>query len=204
MNLTSILHKVIRKLQLKSVVNSTVDRNSKIEAGTSFVSSTMRRHSFCGYGCDIYYADIGSFTSIANECVIGGGAHPMDWVAMSPVFYKGRDSVKTKFATHEREAVQRTIVGNDVWIGRSAIVLSGVSIGNGAVVGAGAVVTKAVPPFAIVAGNPAKIIRYRFDPSIILRIERSNWWDLTHIELLELGSQFNNIESFLYSVEKES
>ena len=203
MSLTSILHKIIRKLQLKSVVNSTVDRNSKVEAGSSFVNSTMSRHSFCGYGCDIYYTDIGGFTSIANGVVIGGGMHPMHWVGMSPVFYEGRDSVKTKFSRHKRDAVRRTIIGNDVWIGRSAIVLSGVSIGNVAVVGAGAVVTKEVPPFAIVAGNPAKIIRYRFEPSIIKRIELSAWWDIPHNKLIRLANEFTNVENFLDKVEKE-
>ncbi|WP_281040324.1 MULTISPECIES: CatB-related O-acetyltransferase [unclassified Mesorhizobium] len=68
------------------------------------------------------------------------------------------------------------VVGHDVWIGARAIIMSGVTIGNGAVIGAGSVVTKDVPPYAIVAGSPARIIRYRFSPDVVDRIQASEWW----------------------------
>jgi acetyltransferase-like isoleucine patch superfamily enzyme len=161
----------------------------------------MDRHSFCG--CDVYCADIGSFTSIANSVVIGGGRHPMEWVGMSPVFYEGRDSVKAKFSTHRRDPAKRVVIGHDVWIGRSAIVLPGVAIGNGAVVGAGAVVTKSVPPYAIVAGNPARLIRYRFDESVVERLIASRWWALNDEYLHQLGPHFNDVKKFLEIIERE-
>jgi acetyltransferase-like isoleucine patch superfamily enzyme len=181
---------------------SEVHPSSKIEAGSSFYHSNMGKHSFCGYECDIFHADIGSFVSIANGVVLGGGRHPMEWVGMSPVFYEGRDSVKAKFATHKRRPIQRVNVGHDVWIGRSAIVLPGVTIGDGAVVGAGAVVTKDVAPYAIVAGNPARLIKYRFDQSTIERLQRLKWWDLDEERLHELGPFVADVEKFLETAEK--
>lgn len=196
------LSKVIKKSRLNAVRFSIVHSTSKLESGTSFISSNMDRHSFCGYDCDISNADIGSFVSIASGVVIGGGRHPMEWVAMSPVFYEGRDSVKEKFSIHKREHPKRVIIENDVWIGRSAIVLPGRKVGHGAVVGAGAVVTKDVPAYAIVAGNPARIIRYRFEESIIQRLLKTRWWEFADDRLHDLGPYFNDVERFLEIVEQ--
>lgn len=189
--------KVLKKLRPNAVRFSKVHVTSKLESGTSFYRSTLERHSFCGYDCEILNTDIGSFVSIANGVIIGGGQHPMHWVGMSPVFYEGRDSVKAKFSTHTREPPKRVVIGHDVWIGRSAIILAGVVIGNGAVVGAGAVVTKNVPPYAIVAGNPARIIRNRFSEDIVAKLMNSKWWEFGDDRLLKLGPYFNKIESFL-------
>jgi serine acetyltransferase len=89
-----------------------------------------------------------------------------------------------------------------VWIGRSAILLPGVCVGDGAVVGAGAVVTKPVPPYAIVAGNPARLIRYRFNEDIIARLQAIQWWSLDEKRLQQLGAYFNDVEKFLAVVER--
>ena len=86
---------------------------------------------------------------------------------MSPVFYEGKDSVKTKFSTFKREKPLLTTIGNDVWIGRNVIIKEGVTIGHGSVIGMGSIVTKDVLPYSIVGGNPAKLIRMRFDNNII-------------------------------------
>ncbi len=199
-----IAFKLLRKLRLKGIRDSAVHPTSKLEAGTMFDCSHLARHSFCGYDCDIAHADIGSFVSIANNVVIGGGRHPMEWVGMSPVFYEGKDSVKAKFSTHAREPVRRVKVGHDVWIGRSAIVLPGVEIGDGAVVGAGAVVTQSVPPYAIVAGNPARLIRFRFDEPTVARLQASQWWLLDDDRLGQLGPSFNDVNKFLKKIEREN
>jgi acetyltransferase-like isoleucine patch superfamily enzyme len=197
-----IWSRVLRKARMAALSDSTVHPTSKVEAGTSFASSTMGRHSFCGYDCDVSDADIGSFVSIANCVVLGGGRHPMEWVAMSPVFYEGRDSVRAKFATHKRTSPRCVTIGHDVWIGHSAIVLPGVTIGHGAVVGAGSVVTKPVPDYAIVAGNPARLIRYRFGAPTIERLLRIRWWTLDDQALLALGPFFNDVDRFLEMAEK--
>ena len=78
--------KFFKKLKGKAVVNSSIHETSKVEAGSEIVNSTFDKHSFCGYDCEIINCDIGSFCSIANRVIIGGGMHPMHWVATSPVF----------------------------------------------------------------------------------------------------------------------
>lgn len=183
-----ILSKVIKKSQLPSVVDSKIHNSSKVEAGSSVSCSTMGRNSFCGYDCDIFHTDIGSFTSIASGVILGGARHPMEWLGMSPVFYKGRDSIKTKFVEFELPPPKRVTIGNDVWIGRNAIVLPGVSVCDGAVVGAGAVVTKDVPPYAVVAGNPARVIKYRFDEDTIESLLEMEWWYLSDDEISDFAS----------------
>lgn len=192
-----IISKILKKLKLASIRFSKIHPTSKVEAGTTFYKSAMARYSFCGYDCEIHKASIGSFTSIANQVVIGGARHPMEWVGMSPVFYKGRDSVRKKFSEYELPYLVETNIGNDVWIGRSAIVLAGISIGDGAVVGAGAVVTKDVPPYAIVAGNPARIIRYRFSKELISRLEMIKWWTLDDEMIKNFSNEIRNPEVFV-------
>lgn len=189
--------KFLKKARVVAIKNSSVHPSSKLESGTFFFESSMDRHSFCGYDCEIHHARIGAFTSIANGVVIGGARHPMEWVSMSPVFYAGRDSVKTKFAEHILPGPKGVVIGSDVWVGRSAIILDGVVIGHGAVVGAGAVVVKDVPAYSIVAGNPARLIRFRFEEPVIEALLASKWWSFSDERLRELGSIFNNVDMFI-------
>jgi len=188
--------KMFKKIRGAAIKNSTIDKTSKVESGSQVVNSTFGRHSFCGYDCQIINCDVGSFTSIANNVVIGGAQHPMDWVSMSPVFYEGKDSVKTKFSEHIRPDALKTKVGNDVWIGQGALIKAGVSIGDGAVVGMGSVVTKNVAPYCIVAGNPARLIKKRFDEDIIDNLLQLKWWNLRDAEIIKYAYLFNNIEEF--------
>ena len=143
-------------------------KTSKVESGTTIINSSMDRHSFCGYDCNINYCDIGAFVSIASRVSIGGSMHPIEFVSTSPVFLSHKDSVKTKFARHDYFNIARTKIGNDVWIGEGVFIKSGVTIGDGAVVGMGSVVTKDVPPYTIFAGNPARLIRKRFTETVFI------------------------------------
>jgi chloramphenicol O-acetyltransferase type B len=202
MILRSIISKIIKKIRLSSIRHSKIHASSKVESGSSIYFSTFDRYSFCGYDCDIYYAEIGSFTSIANQVIIGGARHPMEWVGMSPVFYSGRDSVKKKFSIHSLDTIPTTSIGHDVWIGHSAIILSGVKVGNGAVVGAGSVVTKDVPPYGVVVGNPAKLIRYRFDGDMILKLKEIQWWKLKDEHLIELAKYVQHPNEFISIYQK--
>jgi acetyltransferase-like isoleucine patch superfamily enzyme len=125
--------------------------------------------------------EIGGFCSIAdNVSILLGGEHQPDWITTYPF--------SRLFAEFQRFSGHSTtkgdvIVGNDVWIGTNVIILSGVKIGDGAVIGAGSVVTKDVEPYAIVGGNPARVIRMRFNQETIDSLLRIKWWnwDIQHI-----------------------
>lgn len=195
-----LIAKFFKKIRLSAIKNSIIHKSSKVESGSLFYNSEMGKYSYCGYDCEIINAKIGNFTSIANNVVIGGANHPMDWVGMSPVFYEGRDSVTKKFSKFKLDDPIVCHIGNDVWIGRSSIVLSGVTISDGAVVGAGSVVTKDVPSFAIVAGNPAKFIRNRFDDETICQLNKINWWSFSDSKLHSLAHTFNDIKLFIKTI----
>lgn len=197
-----VISKALKKSRVPAIRDSFVHATSKIEAGSSFTESSIARHSFCGYDCDIFRASIGSFTSIASNVIIGGARHPMEWGGMSPAFYAGRDSIQAKLSTHPLPPTPQTIVGNDVWIGRSAIILSGVSIGDGAVVGAGAVVTKNVDPYSVVAGNPAKTIRMRFEPALVEQFLRLCWWELSDETISKAAVNIRNPHAFIESLKE--
>jgi acetyltransferase-like isoleucine patch superfamily enzyme len=195
-----LIAKFFKKIRLSAIKNSIIHKSSKVESGSLFYNSDMGKYSYCGYDCEIINAKIGNFTSIANNVVIGGANHPMHWVGMSPVFYEGRDSVTKKFSKFKLDDPKVCHIGNDVWIGRSSIVLSGVTISDGAVVGAGSVVTKDVPSYAIVAGNPAKFIRNRFDDETISQLIKINWWSFSDSKLHSLAHTFNDIKLFIKTI----
>ena len=118
---------------------------------------------------------VGAFCSIAEGVQIFlGGEHRTDWVTTYPFidFWKTAREIKGHPKTKGD-----VVIGNDVWIGQEALILSGVSIGDGAVVGARSVVSRDIPPYHIVAGNPAKIVRTRFNQETIQRLAATRWWD---------------------------
>lgn len=121
----------------------------------------------------------------------------MHFVSTSPVFLSHRDSVKAKFSKFEYLELPRTRIGNDVWLGHSARIRPGVEIGHGAVVAMGGVVSKDVPPYSIVGGNPARILRMRFSDDIIERLLASEWWNLSDNELGRWAVWFNDPDMFL-------
>jgi acetyltransferase-like isoleucine patch superfamily enzyme len=145
---------------------------------------------------------VGAFCSISPECrILGGGEHAIDRASTFPLNARlfgslddtGLDSTETG----------PTVIGNDVYIGVGAIVLSGVSIGDGAVVGAGAVVTKPVEPYAIVAGNPASLVRYRFDSETRTRLLALRWWELEDAQIRESLRWFmGDVGAFLQEMER--
>lgn len=196
-----ILSKALRKARLASVRRSFIHATAKVEAGSQIYDVTMGRHSFCGYDCDLNNVEVGPFCSIASNVIIGGGEHPTDWVSTSPVFYEGRDSIKAKFSDFPRSSHERTIIKADVWIGRNALVKAGVHVGVGSVIAMGAVVTKDVPPYSIVGGVPAKVLKYRFAKDICLKLEKTKWWLLDDDKLAIIAQDIKEPAKFLKRLE---
>jgi virginiamycin A acetyltransferase len=120
---------------------------------------------------------IGKYCSIAAETtfIMNGGNHMTSWLTTYPfpVFGHGWEAVEQPQWPFRGD----TQVGNDVWLGYRATIMPGVTIGDGAIVATAAVVTRDVPPYAIVGGNPAALIRSRFDPPTVERLQAIAWWD---------------------------
>ena len=199
-NMQYFFAKLIKKLRGSAIRNSVIHKDSKIEAGSAIIRTKFARHSFCGYDCFIVDADIGSFVSIGARVTIGGAAHPMHFVSTSPVFLSHRDSVRTKLARHDYLPVLATHVESDVWIGDGAFIKAGVRIHVGAVIGMGAVVTRDVPPYAIVGGNPARVIRKRFSSKICENLLASQWWKRSDADLIKLGHFVSDPEKFIEAI----
>jgi len=193
-----IISSLIKKLRGSAVLDSAIHPTSKVESGSTIVRTTFDRHSFCGYDCTLVDCTVGAFCSIANKVTIGGARHPMEYMSTSPVFLHHRDSVKTKFARHRYEWRTKTTIGNDVWIGENALIKGGLTIGDGAVVGMGSVVTKNVPAYAVVAGNPARMVRMRFEPDVIEALLKMQWWNYPDAELVRLGPMIVDPKGMLH------
>lgn len=171
-----------RKASFKYETPVSVDKRTRLSAN-SFVG----RYSYIGSGTIFGDVHIGRYCSIANDFSIISGDHPLDYLSTHPFTYsnelfgdreeyKDIDFKKNKLAPQKSSPLD---IGNDVWIGSRAIILGKVrSIGNGAVIGAGAVVTRDVPAYAVVGGNPARILKYRFDEATIKALEELKWWNL--------------------------
>ncbi len=148
------------------------------------------------------YANIGKFCSIAANSRINALEHPMERLTTHKVSYRPNEYFRflgVDAAFRERRQTKKVVIGHDVWIGHGAIVLAGRSIGTGAVVAGGAVVTKDIPAYTIVAGNPARPVRRRFPEDIADRLQKLAWWDWEHQRLRKALNDFRNlsVEDFL-------
>ena len=155
----------------------TFDGYNKIGKKT-YIKGHLGKYSYVGQYCDIY-GEIGRFCSISNnvKCVVG--KHPLTYVSTSPSFYSKAKSNNISFCNKDfYDGIEEGVtIGNDVWIGENVLIKGGVKIGDGAVIAMGSVVVKDVEPFSIVGGNPAKLIKFRFDEETIKRIKQSEWWN---------------------------
>jgi phosphonate metabolism protein (transferase hexapeptide repeat family) len=180
---------------------SKIGRCCEILGDTVVEYSELGDFSYLGPGCMISDAQIGRFCAIAARVRIGAPNHPFDRPSLHrftycPEYYSESASRDGSFF-HERRR-DRVVIENDVWIGHGVIVLPGVTVGNGAVLAAGAVVTRDVPPYTIVGGVPARPIRERFNREIAARLDRIAWWDWSFDVIMERLADFqsNDIEAF--------
>jgi phosphonate metabolism protein (transferase hexapeptide repeat family) len=155
----------------------------------------------------ITYTTIGKFCSIAAMTRINPGNHPMQratqahFTYRSSAYFPGEEDDAEFFAWRRAHHVE---IGHDVWIGHGAIILPGRNVGTGAVIAAGAIVTRDVPAYTIVAGNPAKIVRRRFDERTEERLRALGWWNWSHEALRSALPDFRKlgVEAFLDKYER--
>lgn len=186
-----------------STITGKIGKNVTLEhpvsiAGRVFAGSNIGKMTFIN-GDTIVYANVtmGRYCSVGKSAEIGVANHPTNFLTTHEFTYGSKwfrnypeyDKVnKRKF----KEAGVKTKIGNDVWIGAKAVIKAGVTIGDGAVIGSCAFVAKDVPPYAIVGGVPAKLIRHRFEPEIVEQLQALQWWDIP-FELMS-NVRFDNIE----------
>lgn len=160
-------------------VNTGLDKTATVYRAVKIRSSKIGAYSYVGPASEIENAEIGKFCSIADHCRIGSGTHNLDQISTSPIFTQRVNGTRYCWVDHNVNdaPLLKVKLGNDVWVGSRAMILGGVTVGDGAVIGAGAVVVKDVPPYAVVGGVPAKVIRYRFSAETIARLRELVWWE---------------------------
>lgn len=196
--------KMLKKMRLNAIKKSKIDKKARISSGNTILCSEIGAYSYTSYDVSILHAKIGRFCSIGSNVKIGAAGHPLDWVSSSPMFHSGRNMFRKHLAQNEYNPYSETIIGNDVWIGQNVLIKSGVAIGNGAVIGMGSVVTKNVGAYEIWAGNPAKLIRKRFDDETITRLEEMQWWFWDEDKIRQYGEDFPKVRVLLDKVEGEA
>jgi acetyltransferase-like isoleucine patch superfamily enzyme len=163
------------------VIDSEIGDFISINRRNYILKSCIGSFSYTGIGTSIRSAQVGKFCSLAWDIFIGGGNHDFDKITTSPLwrFHKlSGEHEKVKGELEKRYKIfGETSIGNDVWIGSNCIILRNVHIGDGAIIGAGAIVTKDVPPYSIVIGAPAKQLKKRFPEHIIDSLLEIKWWD---------------------------
>lgn len=196
-----LLSKLIKKMHLRAILNCEIPKTSNVCSGSHLVNVKMGKYSDIGYDCSITNATLGSFCSLGANIKIGGANHTVEWVSTSQVFNKNKDSLKKKFSQHAFEPFLSTKIGNDVWIGDNVMIKAGVTIGDGVVIGMGSIVTKDISSFQIWAGNPARLIKNRFDDISILKLSTIKWWEWDDYQIEQNAIYFNNLKYFLNKVE---
>jgi acetyltransferase-like isoleucine patch superfamily enzyme len=202
MNKINLLAFLFRHTHNSIVKRRCIKQICQLEGGEAY-SKTARKLFEEAYGLHIGYGTyggiwtngalhwqditIGNYCSFASHISIYTGNHPTDRFTTHPILYN------PSLGARKTEEVGKPLtIGNDVWVGQDAIILPGChKIGNGAIIGAGAVVTRDVEPYTVYAGNPAKAIKKRFSDNIIQKLEESRWWSM---ELNELQRNIDSLE----------
>lgn len=187
----------------KSEVDSLTFLEGKNVIGESSIKETTV--GFCtivGSGCELNNCKIGKFCSISSAVRVVAFTHPLNFVSTYPGFYKSNEPRFPFGNVNFSERLKTSdgfscVIGNDVWIGRNVLIKGGVVIGDGAVIGMGSVVTKDVPPYSVVGGVPAKVIKKRFVEEKIKQLELIRWWDWPIERIEKEKDNLSNIENFL-------
>ena len=177
---------------------SEVDFGRFCEIGRSsrILNTTIGDYSYCDRSCDIANAEIGKFANIASFVRIGASDHPLDRASLHHFMYRSAsywDDAPDDADWFEKRRARRAVIGHDTWIGHNAQIKPEVTVGHGAVVASGAVVTRDVAPYTIVAGMPAKPMRRRLSPDLAERVMALAWWDWPHDALRAALNDFRTL-----------
>lgn len=182
--------------------NTIVGEHSSICRG-SYGNCLIGRYSYIIDG-NFERAKIGNFTSIGSDVQVVFATHPTNLVSTYPGFYSSLKSKRIKSFRVDENIKEfllidnySAIIGNDVWIGNNVLIKGGVKIGDGAIIAMGAVVSKDVPPYSIVGGVPAQVIKYRFDKDIVDKLLKIQWWNWSDETLEKNSEYFGNIDEFV-------
>lgn len=194
------------RVQLPSFIGENVllENNTFIGRFCNLEKTKVGEFTYMGNGCEFSNSRVGSFCSISSNVRIVVGTHPSSgWISTHPLFFSKQCYVGKGFCEEARFDEYKTTengffceIGNDVWIGTDVNILQGITIGDGAIVGANSLVTKDVPPYSIVAGVPAKIVRKRFSDEDIEFLEKVKWWNWDYDKIRRMSSFFNDMSEF--------
>ena len=180
------------------ITNATFGAYVEIGRGARVLNSHFDDYAYCDRYADIANTTVGRFSNIAAFTRIGPTDHPYARAAQHHFIYRSSyywDDAEDDPATFATRATRRTVLGADCWIGHGAIIKPEVTIGIGAIVASGAVVTKDVPPFHMVAGVPAAPLRPRFPAAVIERLLTLAWWEWDHASLRKALPDFRALEA---------
>jgi len=193
-------NKIYKKVSISNTakVNSSILKYcSRLKDYSEIHNSTLGKYSYISQYSIVNKSKIGKFCSIANGCYIGLWEHNIDVSTHSFYLYEHSGNFVKGYKKYNKDNIE-TIIGNDVWIGANVVVMKGVSISDGAIIGASSVVTKDVPAYSIVVGNPARVIKYRYNKIDVEWFLNLKWWDFSRSKLKKiiLKDGFNNFSIF--------
>ncbi len=165
--------------------SSNVSKRAKVNRFVKLNNVQIDAYSYVGPSSELTNCKIGKFCSISSRVIVGLGTHPINFISTSPIFFSPYNGTGVKWCEQKvfDDMSKETIIGNDVWIGMNAIIMGDLKIGDGSIIATNSVVTKDVPPYAIVGGVPAKVIKYRFDNEIINKLQNIKWWSFSDEEI---------------------
>jgi phosphonate metabolism protein (transferase hexapeptide repeat family) len=192
-----------------SVSKSTLGAYVEIDEGAHILETVMGDYSYTARYADIAYSFLGKFVNVAAFTRINPGEHPHHRASLHHFMYRSSyfwPDEPDESAVFDWRRSRPVHIGHDTWIGHAAVIMKGVTIGNGAIIAANSVVTKDVAPYAVVGGIPAQLLKWRHPESVAQRLQALAWWDWDHSKLKAALPDFRALsaEAFVEKYEREN